>query len=94
MSLKVGVIGTGMIGQDHIRRLTRVLSGVEVVGVTDIDLARAKAAAPKGAQAYGTPEALIAAPGGLPTRGSCSPRSLPASRSSARSRSSRRRLPR
>ncbi|MBP6768837.1 MAG: Gfo/Idh/MocA family oxidoreductase [Reyranella sp.] len=62
MSLKVGVVGTGMIGQDHIRRLTQVLSGVEVVGVADIDLARAKAAAPKGAKAHETPEALIAAP--------------------------------
>jgi myo-inositol 2-dehydrogenase / D-chiro-inositol 1-dehydrogenase len=59
MSLRVGVVGTGMIGQDHIRRLTRVLSGVEVVAVSDIDLDRAKAAAPEGAEVFGTPEALI-----------------------------------
>jgi myo-inositol 2-dehydrogenase/D-chiro-inositol 1-dehydrogenase len=35
--LKVGVIGTGMIGQDHIRRMTSVLSGVRVTAVTDVD---------------------------------------------------------
>lgn len=62
MSLKIGVIGTGMIGQDHIRRLTTVLSGAEIVGVTDIDLARAEAAAPAGAKVYESPEALIGAP--------------------------------
>ena len=33
---KVGVIGTGMIGQDHIRRMAEVLSGVAVVAVTDV----------------------------------------------------------
>ncbi|WEX74728.1 Gfo/Idh/MocA family oxidoreductase [Sinorhizobium numidicum] len=59
MSLKVGIIGTGMIGQDHIRRLTKVLSGVEVVGVTDIDQARAAAAAPEVAEVFATPTALI-----------------------------------
>jgi len=59
MTLQVGIIGTGMIGQDHIRRLTKVLSGVEVVGVTDIDQARAAAAAPKGAEVFATPSALI-----------------------------------
>ncbi|XVU22149.1 Gfo/Idh/MocA family protein [Actinoplanes sp. CA-054009] len=35
--LKVGVIGTGMIGQDHIRRMTTVLAGVQVTAVTDVD---------------------------------------------------------
>lgn len=59
MTLRVGIIGTGMIGQDHIRRLTKVVSGVEIVGVTDIDQARAAAAAPAGAEVFATPAALI-----------------------------------
>ncbi|NVO25249.1 Gfo/Idh/MocA family oxidoreductase [Donghicola mangrovi] len=59
MTLQVGIIGTGMIGQDHIRRLTQVLSGVQVVAVTDINLERAQAAAPAGAKVYDTPHALI-----------------------------------
>jgi myo-inositol 2-dehydrogenase / D-chiro-inositol 1-dehydrogenase len=40
--LKVGVIGTGMIGTDHIRRLTTVLSGASVIAVNDVDADRAK----------------------------------------------------
>jgi myo-inositol 2-dehydrogenase / D-chiro-inositol 1-dehydrogenase len=42
MSINVGVIGTGNIGQDHIRRITQALCGARVVAVTDIDLARAQ----------------------------------------------------
>jgi myo-inositol 2-dehydrogenase/D-chiro-inositol 1-dehydrogenase len=35
MTLRVGVIGTGMIGQDHTRRITQVLSGADIVAVSD-----------------------------------------------------------
>lgn len=42
MTLRIGVIGVGVIGQDHIRRLTRVLSGAQVVAVSDVDAARAQ----------------------------------------------------
>jgi myo-inositol 2-dehydrogenase/D-chiro-inositol 1-dehydrogenase len=42
VAISVGVIGTGNIGQDHIRRITQALSGARVVAVTDIDLGRAQ----------------------------------------------------
>jgi myo-inositol 2-dehydrogenase/D-chiro-inositol 1-dehydrogenase len=45
MTLNIGVIGVGMIGQDHIRRITQVVSGARVTAVTDVDLDRAKAIA-------------------------------------------------
>lgn len=41
MTVRVGVIGAGMIGQDHIRRLTEVVTGAAVTAVTDIDAGRA-----------------------------------------------------
>ncbi len=59
--VRVGVIGTGMIGQDHIRRLTTVLAGSEVVAVTDVDQARARNVADgiPGARVHATGQDLI-----------------------------------
>ena len=65
MTVNVGVIGAGMIGQDHIRRLTRVLSGARVSAVTDVDLDRAKAAVEQlsGVSVHQSGQDLIADPG-------------------------------
>jgi myo-inositol 2-dehydrogenase/D-chiro-inositol 1-dehydrogenase len=64
MTVRVGVIGTGMIGQDHVRRLTRVLSGAEVVAVSDVDLAVATEVAGglRAARVHGTGAELVADP--------------------------------
>ncbi len=53
MTIGVGVIGVGVIGQDHIRRITEVLTGGTVVAVSDIDQARA------GQVAAGLPSATV-----------------------------------
>jgi myo-inositol 2-dehydrogenase/D-chiro-inositol 1-dehydrogenase len=37
MTVRIGVIGVGMIGRDHVRRLTRVLAGARVTAVTDVN---------------------------------------------------------
>ena len=34
--LRVGVIGCGGMGRDHIRRLTEKIQGAEVVAVSDV----------------------------------------------------------
>lgn len=44
MTLKLGVIGTGAIGKEHIRRCTQVLQGATVVSVSDINMDNASAA--------------------------------------------------
>jgi myo-inositol 2-dehydrogenase/D-chiro-inositol 1-dehydrogenase len=64
MTLRIGVIGVGMIGQDHIRRITTVLSGCGVVAVTDVDAARAQevGAGLPGARVHATGQELVADP--------------------------------
>jgi len=42
MSLKIGVVGTGAIGEDHINKISNILTGGEVVAVNDIDKERAQ----------------------------------------------------
>ena len=65
MTINVGVIGAGMIGQDHIRRLTHILSGACVSAVTDVELDRAKAAVEQlsGVSVHQSGQDLIADPG-------------------------------
>jgi len=61
MNVRVGVIGVGMIGQDHIRRITQVLTGGSVTAVSDVDAARAGQAAAglPGAVTHPTAQDLI-----------------------------------
>ncbi len=66
MTLRIGVIGTGAIGRDHIRRITCNLSGAEIVAVTDVNQDAAALAIESygltGATIYPDDLSLIAAP--------------------------------
>jgi len=42
VTLRIGVVGTGMMGQDHIQRLAASVLRVEVVAVSDVNLEQAK----------------------------------------------------
>src|SRR4051794_14462025 len=61
MTVNVGVIGVGMIGKDHIRRLTTVLAGADVVAVSDVNAEEAErvAAGLSAATAHATGQDVI-----------------------------------
>jgi myo-inositol 2-dehydrogenase/D-chiro-inositol 1-dehydrogenase len=61
MTVNIGAIGVGLIGQDHIRRISEVLSGGRVSAVCDVDALRAaEVAAARGAAVAPDAAALIA----------------------------------
>jgi myo-inositol 2-dehydrogenase/D-chiro-inositol 1-dehydrogenase len=62
MTARVGVIGAGMIGTDHIRRLSGAPTGAAVVAVADVDPERAQRQADglPGARVYSSGQDLIA----------------------------------
>jgi myo-inositol 2-dehydrogenase/D-chiro-inositol 1-dehydrogenase len=59
MPIRVGVIGAGVMGADHIRNLSTTISGAEVTFVADLDAGRAAAAAPHAARTTTEPSELI-----------------------------------
>ncbi|MFC5218293.1 Gfo/Idh/MocA family oxidoreductase [Streptomyces coerulescens] len=62
MTVRIGVIGAGWIGKEHIKRLTDTVTGARVTAITDIDGARAAvAAAPVGARVLPYGAAVVAA---------------------------------
>ena len=60
--IRVGVIGTGRMGTDHVRRLAHEVAGATVTGVYDVAADRAKeVAASAGATAHDSAVALVEA---------------------------------
>lgn len=65
MTVRVGVVGAGVMGADHVRLLHGHVSDAEVVAVTDVDETRSRAVADAvpGARVSTDARALIADPG-------------------------------
>lgn len=63
MAVRIGIVGVGTIGLEHVRRLSRRVAGAEVVALADVDVARAERAASDvpGAQAFASGQELIRA---------------------------------
>lgn len=64
MTLRFGVVGTGAIGRDHIRRITNTLSGGKIVAVTDVNQLSAEQAVEQhnlDATVYPDDQTLVAA---------------------------------
>jgi myo-inositol 2-dehydrogenase / D-chiro-inositol 1-dehydrogenase len=60
MTLRIGVVGTGMMGQDHVRRLAASVLRVEVVAVSDVNVEQAKRVGDSvGARAYSDGHELV-----------------------------------
>lgn len=61
MTVRVGVIGTGIMGADHVRTFTTSVAGVRVSAVSDLDEERAQAVAAEvpGARVLSDPLALV-----------------------------------
>ncbi len=63
MTLRIGMVGPGGMGQAHIQRIHTVLSGGRVTAVADLDAARANEVAARiGGKAYTDANELIADP--------------------------------
>ena len=82
MTLQIGVIGVGMIGQDHIRRLTTTLAGASIIAVSDVDEKQAHDVAARiDSKTYATGEELIAFVNGstievVPPQGGVAPHAI------------------
>ncbi|MDR2374505.1 MAG: Gfo/Idh/MocA family oxidoreductase [Bifidobacteriaceae bacterium] len=63
MTVNIGIVGVGGMGQAHVARIRTELAGGRIAAVNDIDQARAeRVAAPLGAAVYADDAQLVAAP--------------------------------